>query len=147
MTLGRDRVAPFGALLRRAFETSNAAAERPIALYLVRLTDSAGLRLAKEVHRVSGGVDPEALRDRALAKGLSMPMMVKAAPVLSLVQTLEGLADLGERDRCWSAWLVQELHRSGEVPIVMLLDGVLTVTSLSAVTEPAASPAGCARMG
>ena len=52
-----------------------------LALYLVRLTDVAGLALAVAVHEATGGPDPTVLRERAERAGVSKPVMAAAVAV------------------------------------------------------------------
>lgn len=128
-------VASVAALLLDAHRRAGSAAHpRSVALYLVRLTELAGLALAVAVHDVAGGPDPALLRDRAERAGVARPVMAAAAPVETLARVLEGLAWLGDADRRLLAWAVRDVHRGGGVPVVVVLDGMAIVTSLSELT-------------
>ena len=125
-------VASVAALLLDAHR--RAAHPGSVALYLVRLTELAGLALAVAVHDVAGGPDPAVLRDRAERAGVARPVMAAAASVETLARVLEGLALVGEADRRLLVWAVREVHRGGGVPVVMVLDGTAIATSLSELT-------------
>lgn len=104
------------------------------ALYLVRLSEPAGLSLAVAVHAVTGGPDPVALRDRARRDGVKRPVLAGAVQVDSLAAALEGLGVMDDADRRLLGWTVLEVHRCAEVPVLVMLDGTAIVTSLSAFT-------------
>lgn len=113
---------------------TSAAIGNRAALYLVRLSDPAGLSLALAVHHASGGPDPAALCMRAARAGVHEPVMAAAVRVEALTSALEGFAAVSESDRHLLGWAVRELHCCGEVPVLLVLDGTAFVTSLSAFT-------------
>lgn len=117
---------------RRA--TSAAIGDRA-ALYLVRLSDPAGLSLALAVHHASGGPDSAVLCMRAARAGVHEPVMAAAVRVEALTSALERFAAVSESDRHLLGWAVRELHRCGEVPVLLVLDGTAYATSLSAFTS------------
>lgn len=135
MTTGRVRPpATLGQALLDALRRATAAEFGDgAALYLVRLTDLAGLSLAVAVHGAAGGPDPAVLRERAQRAGISAPVMAAAVAVPVLAVAVDGLAVLGEADRRLLGWAVREVHRSGEVPLMVMLGGTAFVTPLSRI--------------
>jgi hypothetical protein len=122
------------ALLQETYARSPLASVAPIALYLVRLSDALGLALALAVHASSGGPDPAVLRQRAEQSGITDPLTVLAVPIDAITRALDALSGLDDVERRLVVWTVRELHMAGEVPIVMVMDGPVTVTSLSSMT-------------
>ena len=102
-----------------------------LGLYLVRLTDVAGLALAVAVHEATGGPDHIVLRERAERAGVSKPVMVAAVAVEPLARAIEGLAIVEQAERSLLAWALLEVQQRGEVPVLMIMDGTAIATSLA----------------
>lgn len=109
-----------------------------LGLYLVRLTDVAGLALAVAVHEATGGPDPTVLRERAVGAGVSKPVMAGAVALDALTRALEGLAVLGEADRGLLVTSLSGIHERGGVPVLIVLDGIALVRSLAEFAAPVA---------
>lgn len=105
-----------------------------VALYLVRLTETAGFSLAVAIYEATGGRDPVLLRERAQSAGVVVPVMAAAVGAEVLASALEGLALLDEADRRLLGWAVREVRRSGEVPVLVILGDTVVSTTLSHLT-------------
>lgn len=104
------------ALLLDAHRRATSARGASTALYLVRLTELAGLALAVAVHEATGGPVPTVLRERAVGAGVSKPVMAGAVALDALTRALEGLAVLGEADRGLLVTSLRGIHERGGRP-------------------------------
>jgi hypothetical protein len=120
-----------GTILSEVLERASAVHEGQVALYVASLQDSRGLAFAMAVHRAaSTGPDPAELRARSEEMGAVEPLLAGAARVEVVAAALALLGDAAPPDRHLLAWTVREIHRSGGVPVVMLADGIVLVTTL-----------------
>lgn len=146
MTAGRARPpATLGKVLLDAHRRATAAGVGATALYLVRLTELAGLALTVAVQGARGGPDPAVLRERAKRAGVLAPVMAVAVAVEALALAIEGLAVIREADRRLLGWAVREVHRAGDVPVLVMLDGAAAVRPLSSISahDPDAASFAC----
>ena len=128
---------PLGTLLRAALDAAPAVMfANGAALYVVQLTDANGFALAMQLHARIGGVDPAALRDRALRAGRHAPMMVGVTPVLTLARVL---AAHNNEQGDEHARVVRALAQGGAVPVLMMDAEGTDVTTLEALDEWAAA--------
>lgn len=112
-----------------------------LALYLVGLKDPAGFALALAVHEVVRGPDPAILRERSQARGVREPMMVGSAPVETLARVAERLGGGESVARRLLGWTVREFHRAGELPVLVMTEGIEVVSTLAVLTASGAEHA------
>lgn len=132
-----------GDVLRAAFERASMTVfgDR-VALYLVGLKDEAGFALALAIHAKVQGPDPAILRERSQGRGVRKPLMIGAAPVEVLARVVEelggggGSRDGGSRGGGkMPGWTIREFHRVGEVPVLVITDGVEVVSTVEALAD------------
>lgn len=135
--LRKGQPVTLGAILSEVLERSSAVQEAAeVALYVVCLQDSRGLDLAMAVHLAApGGPDPMELRERSQALGAAEPLLAGAAAVETLARALESLGGTEPPNRHLLGWTVREIRRSGGVPVVLLTDGIVLVTTLDTLIE------------
>lgn len=104
-----------------------------VALYLVGLTEQDGFALALGVHERIPGPDPAILRERAVGRSIRRPMMIGAAPVETLASVAEGLPGGQRAARLDLGGLIREVHRAGEVPVLVMTDGEAIVSTIAAI--------------
>jgi hypothetical protein len=158
-----------GTILREVHRHAGPMHGERTALYVVSLDDARGLALAQAAHRASrAGPDPATLRERGAEMGAVEPLLAGAVSVETLARALESLVGetsgsrsretSGSRSRETSGdrpladspgtellgWTVREIHRSGGVPVVMLTDGIVLVTTLDALADDDEGPSSAA---
>lgn len=135
MKIIRDgREVRLGAMLRELLREAEPRHPGETALHVVGLLEDRGMALAVALHEaLPGGPDPVRLRDRAMEMGAAEPLMAGATRLDVLARALASLPGAALPDRELLAWSVRALHRHGEVPVVMLTDGMALIATLDAV--------------
>lgn len=134
--LRKGKAVLLGTILREVLERADALHEGKAALFVVSLQDARGLALAVAMHKVSPiGPDPAVLRDQLDAMGAVEPLMAGSVAVETLASLMESLGGAEPPDRHLLGWTVREIHASGGVPVVMLADGMVLVTTLETVAQ------------
>ncbi|MEZ4297002.1 MAG: hypothetical protein R3B70_18700 [Polyangiaceae bacterium] len=123
-------------LLSDAYSRLSPQLADKVGLYVVSLRDGPGFSLASAIHAVVRGPDPAEIRRRAQHLGAVEPMMVGTARIDTLASALESLALTAPPDQHLLGWVVREIHRGGDVPVVVLVEGAVIASTLEALREP-----------
>lgn len=118
-----------------------------VALYLVGLTEQDGFALALAVHERIPGPDPAILRERAVGRRIRRPMMIGAAPVETLASAAEGLPGGQKAARLDIGGLIREVHRAGEVPVLVMTDGEAIVSTIASIEAREGSSGATGHVG
>ncbi|MBK8252317.1 MAG: hypothetical protein IPK82_06560 [Polyangiaceae bacterium] len=129
-----------GSVLIAAYTRLPPNLSKRVGLYLVALNDSHGFALAESIYKRVRGPSPTVLRERSKAIGAKEPLMVGSARVEMLAATLEKVFQGGELDGKLLGYTVRATHKTGEVPVVVVLEGWAIVTTLAGMKEPFQAP-------